>query len=108
MSIGARVTGRCFVWASDPEGLVPVDPASVTTLMSRWRRTTGLEVRMHELRHLAATLMIGSGQDMRTASGRLGHARTSMTTDGYADFVPLNDRAAANMLGSTIEAALGG
>jgi len=32
--------------------------------------------------------MIAAGVDVRTVSGRLGHRRTSTTTDRYAAFVP--------------------
>ena len=53
-------------------------------------------MRLHDLRHFLAKRMIAAGIDVRTVSGRLGHRRTSTTTDRYAAFVPAADRLAAD------------
>lgn len=41
-------------------------------------------VRFHDLRHGAATMMLGAGVDLRTLSETLGHARASFTLEVYA------------------------
>lgn len=43
---------------------------------------------LHGLRHTAATLLIGSGVDVRTTQGLIGHARASTTLDIYSDYIP--------------------
>ena len=56
------------------------------------------EVNFHGLRHTNATLLIGQGVDVTTVSSRLGHSRTSTTTDIYAHALKKPDIEAANKL----------
>lgn len=42
------------------------------------------ELRPHDLRHTAASLMIASGADVKTVQAALGHATAKMTLDLYA------------------------
>lgn len=55
-------------------------------------------VRLHDLRHAHATLLIAAGVDRKTVAGRLGHAQVS-TTDRYTHPVTDADRAAADIMG---------
>jgi integrase len=55
-------------------------------------------VRLHDLRHAHATLLIAAGVDRKTVAGRLGHAQVS-TTDRYTHPVTAADRAAADIMG---------
>ncbi len=52
--------------------------------------------------NLAATLAIASGTDLRTISGRLGHADPSVTLRVYADAVEARDRELAGLLGAAV------
>jgi integrase len=56
------------------------------------------EIPLHGLRHTSATLLISQNVDIRTVSGRLGHAQTSTTTDIYSHFLQKADEAASNTL----------
>ena len=56
------------------------------------------EVNFHGLRHTNATLLISQGVDITTVSKRLGHARTSTTTDIYSHSLRKSDIEAANKL----------
>ena len=56
------------------------------------------KITFHQLRHTNATLLIGQGVDVRTVSNRLGHARTSTTTDIYTHALKRPDREAAEKL----------
>lgn len=56
------------------------------------------EITFHQLRHTNATLLIAQGVDVRTISGRLGHARTSTTTDIYAHALKRPEKEAAEKL----------
>jgi integrase len=53
------------------------------------------EVNFHGLRHTSATILINQGVDVTTVSKRLGHARTSTTTDIYAHSLKKADTVAA-------------
>jgi len=56
----------------------------------------------HELRHTQATLLIGSGADIKTVQHRLGHSTASLTMDIYAHAIAQNDREVADTVGSTV------
>ena len=67
----------------------------------RFRRTTraaGLDLRFHDLRHSAATLMLCAGTPSKVVADRLGHSAPRITNDVYADVTPdLQSQAAAAM-----------
>lgn len=56
------------------------------------------EINFHGLRHTSATILINQGLDVTTVSKRLGHARTSTTTDIYSHSLQKADIEAANKL----------
>lgn len=63
---------------------------------TKFRRKHGIpDVPFHGLRHTNASLLIGEGIDVRTVSGRLGHARPTTTMDIYAHFLRRPDKVAA-------------
>ena len=62
------------------------------------------QLRLHDHRHFAATTMLVNGIDVRTAAGRLGHARASTTLDIYAHFTPVADQRAAVALADALDA----
>ncbi|MCY3842726.1 MAG: tyrosine-type recombinase/integrase [Acidobacteria bacterium] len=56
------------------------------------------DIRYHDLRHTAATLLLAQGVDVRTIMETLGHAQVSLTLNTYAHVVPaLRREAAARM-----------
>ncbi len=60
----------------------------------------GLEgLRFHDLRSMAATALVASGADIKTAQRRLGHSSSRMTLDIYARATGDADRAAADAVG---------
>lgn len=68
----------------------------------RWRKGAYVGYNLHELRHTQATLLIGSGADIKTVQQRLGHSSASLTMDIYAHFIAQNDRVAANTIGDIL------
>jgi integrase len=82
----------------------PWPPDQVTY---RWRTLAdrvGLkDVRLHDLRHAAATHMVAAGVDVRTVAGRLRHASPAMTLDVYADRDMGADQAAAATMGRLLD-----
>lgn len=72
---------------------------------SGYRDSIGFpELKMHELRHTSATLLLGNGVDVKTVQHRLGHASSSLTLDQYAHAIPANDRAATELMGAICNA----
>jgi integrase len=100
---GATLTKYAFVFSPDADGRRPAVPNDVTKEFMRLRDRVGLEsVRLHDLRHFAATRLLSAGVSVRTVSGRLGHASASMTLGVYAHFLEVSDREAADALGLLI------
>ena len=51
-------------------------------------------IRLHDLRHTHATLLLQAGTPIKAVSERLGHAKTGITLDTYAHVLPdMQDRA---------------
>ncbi|GAC1606541.1 MAG: hypothetical protein NVS3B21_36360 [Acidimicrobiales bacterium] len=61
--------------------------------------------RLHDLRHRSATQAIGSGHDIRTVAGRLGHANAAMILRVYAHVLERSDPALASSLASALDPA---
>ncbi|MBE1588302.1 tyrosine-type recombinase/integrase [Nonomuraea angiospora] len=45
-------------------------------------------MRLHDLRHGAATLALAAGADLRVVQGLLGHAGIALTADTYTSVLP--------------------
>lgn len=56
------------------------------------------EIRLHDLRHTAASLLIASGMDPVTVAHRLGHADVAVTLNTYSHMFPDKDREASDVL----------
>ncbi len=100
---GMRLSDEAHVFSPDPDGSRPWVPNDVTKKFIRVRKRAELEtVRLHDLRHFAATRLLAAGVPVRTVSGRLGHANAATTLGVYAHFVEESDRDAAATLGALL------
>jgi integrase len=63
------------------------------------------QVRFHDLRHFAATLMLAAGVHPKVASERLGHAQVGITMDLYTHVVEGLDRDAAERMQQAMDKA---
>jgi integrase len=90
-----------FVFSNEVDGSTPWRPMHWTSAWRRLREKAGIDarVRLHDLRHFAATRLLDAGVPVKTVSGRLGHARAATTLNVYAHFVPAGDRQAADAMG---------
>ena len=55
-------------------------------------------IRFHDLRHTAATLMLGRGVHPKLVSDMLGHASIGITLDTYSHSLPSMHREAAQVM----------
>lgn len=72
---------------------------SITKWFDRFLARNNLpRIRLHDLRHTGASLLISAGMDIETVKNRLGHSRASTTMDIYGHAYKENDKKAANAL----------
>lgn len=60
------------------------------------------EIRFHNLRHTAASLMLNHGIPVLIVSKRLGHAQPSITLDVYGHIMPSMQEEVANIMDTII------
>jgi integrase len=103
LACGRSLSDDAFVFSSAPDGSASLQPNEVTKEFIRVRGRIGLDsVRLHDLRHFAATRLLAAGVPVRTVSGRLGHANAATTLGVYAHFLEASDREAAEALGAVL------
>ena len=83
-----------------PSGVgTPMDPHRLLNVFKRFLEQAGLpDCRLHDLRHTAATLMLGWGIHPKVVQERLGHSRISHTLGTYAHVLPTIQGEAAEMM----------
>lgn len=74
-------------------------PHAFGNWLKRFCKDNGFpSVGTHVFRHLSATFLIMGGADVRTVSGKLGHANTKTTLTVYAHLVQSAETATANIM----------
>jgi hypothetical protein len=74
----------------------PIRPDALTNLFRRLNDETRLPpIRLHDLRHGAASLSLAAGNDLKTVQDMLGHASIVLTADTYTSVLPNLARQAA-------------
>jgi integrase len=97
-------TGRIF---TEENGAL-LHPGKVSALFERLVAQAGLPpIRLHDLRHGAATLMLAAGVDVKVVSETLGHADTQITRDIYQAVLDDLSRAAAEAVVKLVPRAAG-
>lgn len=85
-------TGRVFI----QENGELLHPANVTRRFVELYEEIGLPpIRLHDLRHGAATLAHAAGADLKDIQEMLGHSSITITADTYTSLLPETDRAIA-------------
>ncbi|WP_308295647.1 tyrosine-type recombinase/integrase [Streptomyces odontomachi] len=76
----------------------PLNPEVLTKHLRELNTLTGLPpVRLHDLRHGAASLMLAAGADLKVVQDVLGHSSIVLTADTYTSVLPdLAHRTAAD------------
>lgn len=82
---GSETKGWMF---TDVDG-EPIHPHSISQTFERIARRAGVRViRLHDVRHTHATLLIAAGVPVKVVSERLGHAMSAFTIDSYQHVMP--------------------
>lgn len=97
-------TGRIF---TEEDGSL-LHPGKVSDLFDRLVSEAGLPpIRLHDLRHGAATLMLAAGVDIKVVSETLGHSDSRITRDVYQSVLDDLARAAAEAVVKLVPRAPG-
>lgn len=97
-----------YIFSLEPDGSRPWAPDRVTKQFVSLRTRAGMDsVRLHDLRHFAATRLLAAGVPIRTVSGRLGHANAATTLGVYAHFLEESDQSAAAVMGALLTRSTG-
>lgn len=80
------------------------DPSTASVAFRTAADRLGLPVRLHDLRHTAASLMLAGGVPLKVVSEALGHSSIAITADVYSHVTPDLRREAADAM----DRALGG
>ena len=103
IQLGVTLNSDDFVFIS-PDG-TPVTPNAVTLAFKRIIKKAGLkDIRLHDLRHTHATLMLKAGVHPKVVSERLGHASIGITLDIYSHVMPGMQEAAAEKFDRVFDA----
>jgi integrase len=110
----AQATERAHATAWDERDLVFPNgcgrPMYATNLLARsfgaLLEKAGLRhIRFHDLRHTAATLLLGEGVHPKVVSEMLGHSKTGITLDTYSHATPTMQRQAATAFDRLLQRA---
>ncbi len=89
-----------FVFQRRPGSKEPMPPDRISQAWRRLCDTAGVKARLHDLRHLQASLLLDAGEAVTTVAARLGHRDTSTTLKVYGHLMPGADTRAAGIVGS--------
>jgi integrase len=86
-----------LVFTNDAGG--PLDGGAVYKSYKKLLAENGLpDIRFHDLRHTAATLMLQNGDDIKSVQDALGHASAGFTLDQYGHVTDKMKRDSANRM----------
>lgn len=98
LACGPDYAGHNLVFCT-PIGTAAAHGTVLTAFRAALRRAGLPEtVRLHDLRHTSATLMLAAGVNPRVAADRLGHASVAMTLTIYSHVTPSTEADAAARL----------
>ena len=76
-----------------------INPNSINSSWNKFLKRNNIrKIRIHDLRHTHATLLLAQGVDIKTISERLGHSNISITMNTYTDVLKELDKTAANRI----------
>jgi integrase len=102
LAAGGRWQDRSFVFTSAVG--TPLDPRNVTRKFKALLTAANLpNIRLHDLRHSCATLLLAQGVNPRVVMETLGHSQISLTLNTYTHVLPALQRDAAARMNAVLE-----
>ena len=93
------VTDHVCVW---PDGRIP-KPGYVSRAFGRFLKRNGLpQIRFHELRHTAGSLLMNDGRNVKQIQEYLGHEKAATTLDIYGHLTLEKREESARVMGELI------
>lgn len=103
--IGDDWNGEGWVFCSLEGG--PTIPDSVTQGFAALLKRHGIpKIRLHDLRHEFASLLLKRGVDLKVTSELMGHANVGITADIYSHLLPGMQREAISRLDGIVKVSL--
>jgi integrase len=104
LACGVQHPTDAYVWPEDPGGTTPTPPDRFSYA---WRKIDeaaedDAHVRLHDLRHYHATMLVGGGVPLASVRDRLGHSSVTVTSI-YVDGRPEWDRKSAEIIGAVLD-----
>lgn len=102
VAAGVEFSTGDFVFPRSPGSSEPLPPNRIGQAWRRHCREVGVKARLHDLRHLQASMLLDAGEAITTVSARLGHRDTSTTLKIYSHLMPGADQRAAEIVGKAL------
>lgn len=98
LKLGAAYENLDLVFASEVG--TPIQPKNLLDRHFRplLKRAELPSIRLYDLRHTTATLLLSAGENPKVVSERLGHASIVLTLDTYSHVLPTMQESATNKL----------
>jgi integrase len=101
LSLGAGYTDSGLVITTE-DGR-PMHPETLSGLFVRQARRAGLPpIRLHDLRHSVASILLAAGTHPKVVSELLGHSSIGLTLDTYSHVIPSLAEEAASVIAAAI------
>jgi integrase len=107
-----RQAAERLAWGADytDSGLVittedgrPMHPETLSGLFVRQAKQAGLpQIRLHDLRHSVASILLARGVHPKVVSELLGHATIALTLDTYSHVIPSLQQEAADVVAAAV------
>jgi integrase len=97
MHLGPYYHTEDFVWCNGDGS--PHSPYLFYVHFKKMLTENGLpDIRVHDLRHSCATILLKNGVDLKVVQERLGHAQASFTMQAYVHLLPGMQKKAASIM----------
>ena len=103
LAAGIPPTQDDFVFQRESGSAEPLPPDRISQAWRRLCQEAGVKARLHDLRHLQASMLLDAGEAVTTVAARLGHRDTSTTLKVYGHLMPGADERAAGIVGSALQ-----